>query len=143
MYKDKLTYKNFNDEEITEILRFDLSELELLDLTKDDPTFSASYMRTLIEQEDAYEMFRFIRKILALSYGELSEDGNVFMKSPELMNKFLHSAAYNALINKIADTQDIQILRNMLMGIFPPKFAEKLVIEETSGDTKVVTAANA
>lgn len=131
MYKDKITFTNFNDEEVTETLRFNLSEVELMDLVKDDPTFSQSYFKTLIDNEDAYEMFRFVRKILALSYGELSEDGNTFMKSPEIMDRFLHSAAYDALINKIADSANVDIVKTMLIGIFPDKFATAFQAEET------------
>jgi hypothetical protein len=140
MYKEKLTFTNFNDEEVTETLRFNLSEIELMDLVKDDPTFSQSYFKTLIDNGDAYEMFRFVRKILALSYGELSNDGNTFMKSPEIMDRFLHSAAYDALINKIAGSSDVDVLKNMLMGIFPAKFATAV---QGLDKPEVVTVANA
>lgn len=138
MYKEKITYKNFNDDEVSEVLRFNLSEMELFDLAKDDPTFSKAYLKSLMDNEDSYEMFRFVRKILALSYGKLSEDGNEFMKSPEIMDRFLHSAAYNELINRIANSDDINILRNMLVGIFPAKFTENLMKEEAG---KVVPLA--
>lgn len=142
MYREKLTFKNFNDEEVTETLRFDLSELELLDLSKEDPTFSQAYMKSLLDNEDQYEMFRFIRKILALSYGKLSEDGNEFMKSPEIMDRFLHSAAYNALIDKIVSSKDIEVLKKMLIGIFPAQFTKSLVEAETAEEAgKVVPLA--
>ena len=131
MYKEKITFKNFNDEEVTDTLRFNLSEMELLDLAKDDPTFSAAYLKALMDDGDSFEMFRFVRKILALSFGKLSDDGNEFMKSPEIMERFLHSAVYDALISKIASSQDVNILRNMLIGIFPPKFTESLMKAET------------
>lgn len=142
MYREKLTFKNFNDEEVTETLRFDLSELELLDLSKEDPTFSQVYMKSLSDNEDQYEMFRFIRKILALSYGKLSEDGNEFMKSPEIMDRFLHSAAYNALIDKIVSSKDIEVLKKMLIGIFPAQFTKSLIEAETAEEAgKVVPLA--
>lgn len=142
MYREKLTFKNFNGEEVTETLRFDLSELELFDLSQEDPTFSQSYMKTLIDSEDQYEMFRFIRKILALSYGKLSEDGNEFMKSPEIMDRFLHSAAYNALINNIVNSKDIALLKKMLIGIFPAQFTKSLVESEAAEEAgKVVPLA--
>ena len=140
MYKEKLTFTNFNDEEVTETLRFNLSEIELMDLVKDDPTFSQSYFKTLIDNGDAYEMFRFIRKILALSYGELSNDGNTFMKSPEIMDRFLHSAAYDALINRISSSSDVDIFKAMLIGIFPAKFAQAF---QGLDKPEVVTAENA
>lgn len=140
MYKEKLTFTNFNDEEVTETLRFNLSEIELMDLVKDDPTFSQSYFKTLIDNGDAYEMFRFIRKILALSYGELSNDGNTFMKSPEIMDRFLHSASYDALINRISSSSDVNIFKTMLIGIFPAKFATAF---DGLEKPEVVTPANA
>ena len=140
MCKEKLTFKNFNDEEVTVTLRFNLSEIELMDLVKDDPTFSQAYFNSLIENSDAYEMFRFVRKILALSYGELSNDGNTFMKSPEIMDKFLHSASYDALISKIADSENVDILKTMLIGIFPAKFAQAF---QGLDKPEAVTAENA
>ena len=111
-----------------------------MDLVKDDPTFSQAYFNSLIENSDAYEMFRFVRKILALSYGELSNDGNTFMKSPEIMDKFLHSASYDALISKIADSENVDILKTMLIGIFPAKFAQAF---QGLDKPEAVTAENA
>lgn len=142
MYKEKLTFKNFNGDDVETTLRFHFTELEIMDLVKDDPTFSQSYMRTIVENEDQYEMFRFLRKILALSYGELSDDGNTFMKSQEIMDRFLHSAAYDALIDKIAASADVNVVRNMLLAIFPPKFGEAYLAEEKE-KSKAVTAVNA
>lgn len=127
MYKRKITYKNFDGDEVTETLAFNLSETELLDLSEEDAMFSASFLKRVSEEQDPAVMFRVLRKVIALSYGEITTDGKRFMKSPEIMNGFLHSAAYDALIRELVTADDINDVSNMLIGIFPEHFRSELV----------------
>lgn len=126
MYKKKITYKDFNDQEVTETLAFNLSETELLDLSETDPTFSAGYLRQVSDEQDPQVMFRILRKTIALSYGELSTDGKRFMKSEEILNGFLHSAAYDALIRQLVTAENVDEVTSMLIGIFPAQFRDEL-----------------
>jgi hypothetical protein len=138
MYRRKITYTNFNDEQVTETLAFNLSETELLDLSEQDPTFSAAYLKQVADEQDPATMFRLLRKTIALSYGEVSMDGKRFMKSEEIMNGFLHSAAYDALIRELVSSDSIDEVSSMLIGIFPAQFRDEL----TKASKNAVAAKN-
>lgn len=127
MYRRKITYTNFNDEQVTETLAFNLSETELLDLSEQDPTFSAVYLKQIADEQDPAMMFRVLRRAIALSYGEVSIDGKRFMKSPEIMNGFLHSAAYDALIRELMRSENVDEITSMFIGIFPAQFRDELM----------------
>lgn len=126
MFKTELKYKDFLDNEKTTTLRFNLSETELLDLTRHDPVFSSDYLAYVVAEQNVMMMVDVIRKIIEVSYGELSEDGNMFKKSPQLLDDFKHSAMYDALIDQLLATEDFTYLKNFIMGVFPAKYASEI-----------------
>ena len=126
MFKTELKFKDFLGNEKTATLRFNLSETELLDLTRDDPKLSPDFLAYVVAEQDVILMLDVIRKIIAVSYGILSEDGNHFRKPKEAVDDFLHSAMYEALLDQITSTGDAEYLKNFIIGVFPAKFAEEL-----------------
>ena len=68
MFKMTLEYPNFVGEKVTETLRFNFSEDEMLLLAKDDPEFNALYISTMLHEEDTMKMYMLLRKLVLLSY---------------------------------------------------------------------------
>lgn len=126
MFKYEITYKNFNDTERKKLIRFNLSKDELMDLSQHDPDFDASYLASVSEEKDPMKMYEIIRKLIILSYGELSDDGDVFDKSDEVVNRFMHSAVYRAFLEELLNTDDDTLIRSFIFGIFPAEFADTL-----------------
>ena len=141
MFKIDLTYKNFLGVETTETLRFNLTETELLDLVRDDPTFNTSFLSYISQEKDYAKMMDVIRKLIVVSYGEVSDDGKYFRKSDARALDFVQSAAYEAFRDKILSDENGNGFMNFLMAVFPAKFADEMkknhrYVMKITGDDK-------
>lgn len=97
------TYTNDEDKEVTEteVFYFHLSAREIaeLDLAHNEDSFE-DWFKKAVEKNDRKALYEFFKEIILLSYGERSEDGKVFKKSPEIREKFASHAAYEALFDE-------------------------------------------
>lgn len=125
MFKIKKTYEDFLGNEQTETFRFNITESEMMDMVKSDPTFKPEYLIYLAQEQKAFEMLDVIRKLLVISYGELSEDGKHFLKSDEKATLFVQSAAYNEILNDFITSKDENLLKNFVINTFPKKYTEE------------------
>lgn len=126
MFKTTVKYTDFLGEEREEILRFNLTEIEMKDLMDEDPVFSPKFLTAISDDKDSDTMLRIIRKLILHAYGEMSEDGRVFRKSEQITSDFAHSAAYTALLEKLFNSTDENYISSFLIGIFPAKIAAAL-----------------
>jgi len=125
MFKTTVKYTDFLGGEREEVLRFNLSELEMRDLMSEDPVLNPAVLTAISEANDVDSMFKVIRKLILHSYGEMSEDGRYFRKSKEITSDFAHSAAYEALLNDLM-SDDGHKLSDFITGIFPASVAEEV-----------------
>jgi hypothetical protein len=137
MFKTTVKYKDYADIDQEEILRFNIDEDEMLDLIAEDVAFNPAFLSVVAADQDPQSMYRVIRKLILHSYGELSEDGKKFRKSPEIMNDFAHSAAYKALLHQFfGEDSDPKFTQEFILGIFPSKIVDEL--KKQGFDQKVV-----
>lgn len=132
MFKTTVKYTDFLGKEREEVLRFNLSEVEMKDLMDEDPVFSPKFLTAISEDKDSDTMLLIIRKLILHAYGEMSEDGRVFRKSDQIKSDFAHSAAYTALLEKLFNAQDERYISDFLVGIFPSKIAAALKTEAST-----------
>lgn len=137
MTKETITYTDFLGNERTDTLRFDLNEDEMRDLSEEDKFFFPAYLTRISADRDLVSMYKVIRKLILHSYGELSDDGRYFRKSPEIMNDFAHSAAYKALLDKFTSEESGEALNNFMIGVFPSSIGDQL--RNNLPDQKVVS----
>lgn len=137
MTKETITYTDFLENERTDTLRFDLNEDEIRDLSEEDKFFNPAFLGKISADRDLTAMYKVIRKLILYSYGELSDDGRYFRKTPEIMNDFAHSAAYKALLTKFTSEEDGESLQNFMIGVFPSSIADQ-IRSSFAGDSKVV-----
>lgn len=126
MFRTELTYTDFSGNEQTDILRFNLTDTEIDNLAIDSPIFDVNFLKFLVDDGNIAAMFKVMQTLILESYGVMSEDGKAFRKSEELKNDFKCSAAYNALIQKMLNTEDKTLVSDFMVGIFPAQFADKL-----------------
>lgn len=126
MFKITVNYTDFLGEKREEILRFNLTEVEMKDLMDEDPIFSPRFLTAISEDKDSDTMLRVIRKLILNAYGEMSEDGRVFRKNDQIRTDFANSAAYTALLEKLFSADDETLISNFLVEIFPSKIAAAL-----------------
>lgn len=137
MTKETITYTDFLGNERTDTLRFDLNEDEMRDLSEEDRFFNPAFLGKISADRDLSAMYKVIRKLILHAYGELSDDGRYFRKTPEIMNDFAHSAAYKALLDKFTSEESGESLQNFMIGVFPSSIGDQLKASFTP-DQKVV-----
>lgn len=140
MFKTDIKYTDFLGNEKVATLRFNLTEAEIMDLVNDNPLFNTDYLAYVVAEQNVMLMLEVIRKIIEVSYGVLSEDGNYFRKPKEAVDDFLHSAMYTALLDKLTATEDVSYLKNFIMGVFPAKFASELARLSTEVESQPAPA---
>jgi hypothetical protein len=144
MLKQTVTYKDFNDQEQTEVLYFNISKPEMVDFLPMLPRLVA--MQQIIEGPDREltnteikEMLDIIRTFIAASYGVRSEDGKYFRKSPELFADFKDSGAYDAFLFSLFE--DVQKGNKFLQEIMPKDLAEEAAAAAQSPVETITTGA--
>lgn len=128
MLKHTITYKDFNDEEVTEDLYFNITETELIELEVEHKEGLQEWVRAIIAAKDRKTMIAEFQRIILLAYGEKSPDGKSFIKNDELREKFKQTAAYNALFVQLATEEDAAA--TFIQGVVPKDIGSKIDIEE-------------
>ena len=80
----------------------------------------------MVKAENAPEMFDVIRKLIAVSYGVITNDGRSFRKKSEDVENFLCSGAYDAFIDKFFSEGNDNFITEFIIGVFPAKFADSI-----------------
>lgn len=123
MIKRTITYKNFNDEEVTEDLYFHLSETELIKLESTIPGGLSGQFQKLVAAEDGKTIMEVMENMILLAYGKRSEDGRHFVKNAQIKEDFASSGAYNALFMQLVT--DANFAAEFGSGILPKELMEE------------------
>lgn len=106
MYVEEITYKDFDGNERTEELRFNLTESEIGELALTTEGGLEQYVKLIQQEQDVVKIIELFKKIINLSYGVKSLDGKYFRKSPELLADFISTQAYSDFyMSLIADPE--------------------------------------
>lgn len=121
MIKETITYTDFNGNEHTEDFYFNLSKPELIELEVEVEGGMAKFLDDVVKAQDSKELVAYFKKIVLLAYGQKSEDGKRFIKTPELREAFAQHAAYSELFMKLA--QDDKAAARFINGVVPSDVA--------------------
>lgn len=99
MHKHHITFEDFNGNQRSMDLYFNLSEAEITKLQKDYLHVGGIdvVMKEAVASEDTKKLLDFFELLVHRSYGIKSPDGMTFDKSPEIMARFENSAFYSPL----------------------------------------------
>lgn len=117
MLKRDITYKDFNDQEVTETFYFNLTRTEIVELEFSYQGGLEATLKKIIETEDVKAIIQEFKKIVLMAYGVKSEDGKRFIKSEEIRQAFSQTAAYDALFMELATSDDAAAA--FVKGIIP------------------------
>lgn len=126
MFKVTLKYPNFLGNEVEDTFRFNFTEDEMLKLAAEDPEFNAEYISTMMHEEQLMKMYMLLRKLVVLSYGEMSEDAKHFRKNEQITTDFMQSAAFDKIIDLFTGDNAEKTIQDFVYNVFPSKFAEEL-----------------
>lgn len=117
MYTYPLTYTDFLGKERTAEFLFNIEPNELADwhFTKDGGM--DKFIEKVIKTEDKKELLGLFRELVNMSYGELSDDGIYFRKSPDILKKFQSTKAYSIIYMALAS--DADLASKFIAGVLP------------------------
>lgn len=118
MIKMQVTYKNFDDEEVTDTLHFHLSVKELTKMEVSTEGGMYDKLQKLLKANKGGDILAVFEDIVGAAYGEREDNNpNSFLKSPKISEKFLNSLAYDALFSKLV--QDPASMVTFINGLMP------------------------
>lgn len=138
MLKKEITYEDYNGDTVTDVLYFNLSTTELLEMETGVDGGMQKMIEKIIEEQDVKKMIEEFKKILLMSFGMRSDNGKRFIKNAELREEFEQSAAFDALFMQMAE--DPTGAAQFITGILPKKLQEQASKLPTPGIPRGVPA---
>lgn len=130
-----MTYKNFNDEEVTEDHYFNLTQAELVEMEHSIEGGLHDHLQRIVETEDAGEIMKTFKMLLLRSYGKKSDDGKRFIKNEQLREEFESSEAYSKIyMGIVTDAAVAAEFTNNIMPAGMKELAEKMAAQQDKPD---------
>lgn len=117
----KVTYTDYNGEERTDTLYFNLNKSELMKWELSQQGGLKAKLEQIIESKDVPAIAQVFEEIISKSYGVKSPDGKRFIKSKELLDEFMQTEAYSELYMTLATNSDEA--NKFIKGILPKESA--------------------
>ena len=124
MYKITETYTDYDDNQRTEDFYFNYSEAELADMQFSVSGGLAGMIDKIIKTNDMPKLVELFRELLQKAYGEKSNDGRRFMKSPELTKEFTETVAYSQIYMRLAT--DSKAAQEFINKVVPKSMKDKM-----------------
>lgn len=122
MFTKTVTYTDFNGEERTETLYFNLSKSEIMEMELSTEGGMTERLNTIVAAKNGPEIVKTFKDIILKAYAVKSPDGKRLIKSEELSTAFSQTPAYDDLFFEML--QDPNAASNFINSIIP-KIDEK------------------
>lgn len=137
MFKCDVEYENFNGEKKTKVCYFHLSKVDLTELEVEHQGGLQSFIKNIVEAQDMKKLYAEFKRIVLLSYGEKSSDGERFIKKGD---EFVDTAAFHELMMKL--TVDAEFAAAFVAGVVPADVredAKKLELAQKTAEKLGIT----
>lgn len=125
MLTKPITYENYNGEKKTKNFYFHLTKMEIARLQAEYEGGLSGYLKKIVESDDTREIFKFFEEIVLMSYGEKSADGEEFLKSQEIRDRFKCHPAYDVFMLEMIAGGD-KTMGDFIKAIVPNDMAEAI-----------------
>lgn len=125
MLKKSITYKDLDDNPVTDVFYFSLSKLELTQLQFGPKQGLEALIKEIISENDVNGILDTFKKIVSLSVGRRSEDNKRFIKSEEIANEFLQTDAYDTLVFELITDADKAV--EFIAGVVPAEISAEML----------------
>ena len=106
MTKKTITYTDLNGVVRTEDFYFDLSKPEIVKMQASAKGGYDVQLKSIAANLNGALIMEFFEDFITKSYGEKSDDGRRFKKSPEISKAFMETPAYEVLFEELV-TNDV------------------------------------
>lgn len=142
MYKKLIVYKDYNGNERKEFFYFNLTKVELSKWEVETSGGMREILENIIKTQDRKGLVELFDDVIRRSYGEKSSDGKYFMKSEEILQRFISTEAYTTLFMELASNDTAA--SEFINGIMPPELLEEARKEaaKEGNDVAVIDGTN-
>lgn len=123
MHKVTLTYKDYNDEEVTEDLYFNLNKAEILEMNFQAKGGLVNYLQSIINARDTATLADIFKDLLVKSYGVKTPDGKHFMKNDQIREEFICSIPFEMMYTELST--DANAASAFITAIIPKEIREE------------------
>lgn len=102
MLKESVTYIDYNENERTDELYFNLTDAEVMELELSTPGGLAGMINRVVAAQDQPTIIKIFKDLILKAYGVKSPDGKRFIKNDEVRAEFEQSEAYSILFMRLA-----------------------------------------
>lgn len=139
MYKETITYTDYNGVERTETHYFNLTEAEILEMEMSTAGGFAEMVRGIIAAKDQVAIIKIFKDLIFKAYGRKSADGRLFEKSEQLSREFSQTPVYSKLFMKYA--LDDKAGAAFVNGLMPAELVAKANAMNSQGIAPVAELA--
>lgn len=138
MYKKLMTYEDFDGNERTEELYFNLTEQEVTEYQLSHNGGITTLINRIIQAQDWKSMVEYWKEFILMCYGVKSDDGRRFVKNDAVREEFASTNAFSDLFMLLStdDNEAAKFVNNVL----PKKMRERLSGME--GELKDIRSAS-
>lgn len=101
MFKEEITYEDYNGETRTEDFYFHLSKSEAVKMENSIDGGLSNKIKQIAAANDKPQLIDLFEKIVLAAYGLKSDDGKRFEKSEDIRNAFKESPAYDVFFMRL------------------------------------------
>lgn len=124
MFKETKTYEDFNGVTRTEDFYFNMSKAELAEMELSVSGGMENLLKKIVDSQDNKKIVETFKEILLKAYGEKSDDGRRFIKSPELSKAFSETPVYSDMFIELATNEEYAA--KFIEGIIPRDMKDQL-----------------
>lgn len=117
MLKKEITYTDYNGVVRKETLHFNLTKAEITEMELSIAGGLVKKIEKIIDEQDVTKIITLFKEIILKAYGEKSDDGRRFIKSPAISEAFSQTEAYSDLFMLLAT--DAEAAAAFVNGIIP------------------------
>lgn len=140
MFKTSVVYTDYDGNERTKELYFNLSKAELFDMQFGVTGGLDAVLNRIAQEHDMPRIVSMFKDIIHKAYGKKSLDGDRFVKNEETWKEFEESEAYSEFFVKLITDDEFQ--KSFMIGIIPQDVREA-VEDKLNEDEKVVKLPDA
>lgn len=121
MIKKTITYTDYDGNQRTEDLMFNLSKAELIEMELSESGGMEKMLKRIIAEQDTKKIMEIVKSIILRSYGKKSDDGRRFIKSEELSKEFSQTEAYSELLIELMSDENAAsaFMNGLVDGLTP------------------------
>lgn len=144
MLKKTITYRTYDDEEVTEDFYFNLTTAELLEMQISQAGTFTKMIERIIKSKDGPTIARVFKDLIKKSYGIKSPDGKRFQKSKEIWDAFEQCPAYSELYVELStnDNAASEFINGLIPKDLRGEFAKASETKKNTNATESSTSLN-